>query len=237
MSASGVTRPNLDKLLLADELVANREANTGVIPMARIAQQLASTGPLAGVEGAVETAGRATPQYATVAEAQSLIVPPMLTQTLIEGDIYYKVTVNPYTKRAYQDASGAWFSSIKIRTDGPIEVWVAWGQSEMRGVTGSPGTVSGRRSAESYVLVYARGLQGRDGLPDLQDGWYAVGPEDVAFAFYTSLIPVGAVWYKSAAARARAFTTWPGSTSISGGPSSVGAAKALWRRPRSCPLR
>ena len=171
--------------------------------MAAFVQQVANTGPLTGVADAVVTSSRATPQFASLAAAIAVVLPPAINQTIVDGDIYRRVTINPYTKRAYQDASGQWFTAIKLRADGPIEVWVAWGQSEMRAVTGSPGSVSGRRSAESYVLVYARGLTGRPGLPDLPDGWYAVGPEDEAFAFYTSLVPVGAVWYREAAARAR----------------------------------
>lgn len=37
----------------------------------------------------------------------------------------------------------------------------------------------------------------------MPDGWYAVGPEDEGWAFNTSLIAVGAPWYRAAAARAR----------------------------------
>ena len=46
MPTSGVTTPNLSKLTLADELVANREGNTGVIPVANVAQQLVASGAI-----------------------------------------------------------------------------------------------------------------------------------------------------------------------------------------------
>lgn len=138
------------------------------------------------------------PQYDDYAEAGLVTVPAYLNQTMVAGRLHYRVAADPHTKSAYQDASGAWFSAVTLRNTGPVEVWVAWGQSEMRAVTGSPGNIGGDRVARSNVLSYVRGTT----IAGVADGWYAVGPEDDAWPFASSVSAVGSPFYLSAAKRA-----------------------------------
>lgn len=133
------------------------------------------------------------PQYPDHAAAETVNIPSNISRTMVGGKIYHRVSSNPYTDSAYQDASGDWFSALEVMDTGPVEVWVAWGQSEMRGVSGTPG---GDRTGRSNVILYSRGL------PTVPDGWYAAGPEDQAWPFATTVAPTGSPFYLAAAARA-----------------------------------
>lgn len=138
------------------------------------------------------------PQYEDYAAAGLATVPAYLNQTMVAGRLHHRAAADPHTKSAYQDASGAWFSAVTLRNTGPVEVWVAWGQSEMRAVTGSPGNIGGDRVARSNVLSYVRGTT----ISGVPDGWYAVGPEDDAWPFASSVSAVGSPFYLAAAKRA-----------------------------------
>lgn len=143
-------------------------------------------------------ASTGTPHYTTQAIAAAATI-PVFAQSILVGDtVYRRVASNPYTKSGFQDTAGNWWSSISVRTTGPIEVWVAWGQSEMRGVTNSPAAIGGDRKARDNVLSYVRGTT----IAGVADGWYAVGPEDDAWPFASSLNAVGSAFYLAAAKRA-----------------------------------
>jgi hypothetical protein len=139
-----------------------------------------------------------TNQYVSVAAAQAVTVDPSVPSIEISGRTYFRSPTNPHTSEAFQDAGGAWFTPVSVRSNGPVEVWVGWGQSEMRGVSGAPAAVGGDRTAQSNVLVYVRGTT----LSGVPDGWYPAGPADTSWPFASSILAVGSPFYKAAAARA-----------------------------------
>ena len=80
--------------------------------------------------------------------------------------------------------------------DGPVEIFGAIGQSEMRGSTGFPDAVAGDRSAKPNVLVYSRGNP-------VPDGWYNAGPGDPGWWANSSTAAINSPFYLAAANRAR----------------------------------
>lgn len=117
-----------------------------------------------------------------------------------ERIVYPATEATRYVKAAFADASGHWWTPIKVRTTGAIEFWELWAQSEGRGVTNSPAAIGGERQARDNVLCYVRGTT----IAGVPDGWYAVGPEDDAWPFASSLNAVGSPIYQAAADRAEA---------------------------------
>jgi hypothetical protein len=187
--------------------------------------------------------------FTSRAEAEAAFIDPAIPHVLIGQTVFDRVAANPWTASAFQDATGAWFTPIRKAANGPVEVWVLWGQSEARGTTypagaGSDGSqaVGGDRAARSNVLVYKRGTT-VSGEPD---GWYAAGPQDPTWHFHSSIAPVGSPIYLAAAARATeiggtvcivmdAIGGQPSGQFVQGGPRWAGL-QASWSAAQVAPL-
>ena len=192
--------------------------------------------------GITEEVARSIPHYDLISEAEAVTFASTISEVRVAGRSYYRVSANPYTKSAFQDASGDWFSAVKVRSKGPIEVWVWWGQSNARNVTNSPAAIGGDRQARDNVLVYNRGPI-ESGAPN---GWYAVGPEDPGWTFWTTNEPINSAIYLDAAARAEeiggvvcivmyALGGQPSGNFIQGEQMWIGL-QASWNRAMAAPL-